>query len=228
MISRELVKDPKRRILTACVQMFIERGYKQTTMIDIIKEADVSAGTFQNIFHTKDGVLLELIHFMFDQQFTMARTLSSLAETPVILYAVETAIQLSIVELNEHLREIYLEAYSQPKLLELIYQKTSLELYNIFSKFNPTWEQSDFYEIEIGTSGMMRSYMARTCDQYFTLKRKTTRFLKMAFDVFHVSKKEQEEALAYISSIDMKTKAQEIMKQLFLKLEMTFDFKFSN
>lgn len=66
MISRELVKDPKKRILTACVQMFIERGYKQTTMIDIIKEADVSAGTFQNIFHTKDGVLLELIHFMFD------------------------------------------------------------------------------------------------------------------------------------------------------------------
>jgi len=30
-------------------------------MLDIIKEADVSAGTFQNIFHTKDGVLLELV-----------------------------------------------------------------------------------------------------------------------------------------------------------------------
>ena len=69
MISRNDIKEPKKRILSACVQMFIEKGYKQTTMLDILKESDVSAGTFQNIFHTKDGVLLELIEFMFNNQF---------------------------------------------------------------------------------------------------------------------------------------------------------------
>ena len=29
--------------------MFIEKGYKETTMLDIIREAGVSAGTFQNL-----------------------------------------------------------------------------------------------------------------------------------------------------------------------------------
>ena len=43
-------KDPKKRILTTCVKMFIEKGYKETTMMDIIKGANVSASTFQNIF----------------------------------------------------------------------------------------------------------------------------------------------------------------------------------
>ena len=228
MISRNDIKDPKKRILSVCVQMFIEKGYKQTTMLDILKESDVSAGTFQNIFHhTKDGVLLELIEFMFNNQFSMARNFLSESTSIEILYAIETAIQLTIVELNENLREIYLEAYTQPKLIEYINQKTSSELAKIFSKYNLNWTESDFYEVEIATSGIMRSFMAKKCDKYFTLNKKINLFLKIAFDVYHVSEAKQIEAIEYISKIDMIETSNKIMKKLFSMLEMTFDFKFS-
>ena len=227
MISRNDIKEPKKRILSACVQMFIEKGYKQTTMLDILKESDVSAGTFQNIFHTKDGVLLELIEFMFNNQFSMARNFLSESTSLEILYAIETAIQLTIVELNENLREIYLEAYTQPKLIEYINQKTSSELAKIFSKYNLNWTESDFYEVEIATSGIMRSFMAKKCNQYFTLNKKIKLFLKIAFDVYHVSEAKQIEAIEYISKIDMIETSNKIMKKLFSMLEMTFDFKFS-
>lgn len=227
MISRNDIKEPKKRILSACVQMFIEKGYKQTTMLDILKESDVSAGTFQNIFHTKDGVLLELIEFMFNNQFSMARNFLSESTSLEILYAIETAIQLTLVELNENLREIYLEAYTQPKLIEYINQKTSLELAKIFSKYNLNWNESDFYEVEIATSGIMRSFMAKKCNQYFTLNKKIKLFLKIAFDVYHVSEAKQIEAIEYISKIDMIETSNKIMKKLFSMLEMTFDFKFS-
>ena len=227
MISRNDIKDPKKRILSICVQMFIEKGYKQTTMLDILKESDVSAGTFQNIFHTKDDVLLELIEFMFNNQFSMARNFLSESTSIEILYAIETAIQLTIVELNENLREIYLEAYTQPKLIEYINQKTSSELAKIFSKYNLNWTESDFYEVEIATSGIMRSFMAKKCDKYFTLNKKINLFLKIAFDVYHVSEAKQIEAIEYISKIDMIETSNKIMKKLFSMLEMTFDFKFS-
>lgn len=227
MISRNDIKEPKKRILSACVQMFIEKGYKQTTMLDILKESDVSAGTFQNIFHTKDGVLLELIEFMFNNQFSMARNFLSESTSLEILYAIETAIQLTLVELNENLREIYLEAYTQPKLIEYINQKTSSELAKIFSKYNLNWTESDFYEVEIATSGIMRSFMAKKCNQYFTLNKKIKLFLKIAFDVYHVSEAKQIEAIEYISKIDMIETSNKIMKKLFSMLEMTFDFKFS-
>ena len=52
--------DAKRRILTACVRFFLEKGYTRTTVAEIVKEADVSISTFQNVFRTKDGVLVEL------------------------------------------------------------------------------------------------------------------------------------------------------------------------
>lgn len=228
MVTREHVKDPKKRILTACVQMFIERGFKGTTMLDIIREADVSSGTFQNIFRTKDGVLIELIGFMFSNQFGIARGLSDGQTDPVFVYAVETAIQLAIIEHNENIREIYVEVYTQPELAEYIYEKTSNELALLFKQYNPEWTESDFYETEIATAGMMRAFMARPCDKYFTLKKKTEKFLRSSFDVYHVPAEIQNEVINRINSLDMVSIANSVMKKLFIALEMRFDFKFSD
>lgn len=104
--------DAKRRILTACVRFFLEKGYTRTTVAEIVKEADVSISTFQNVFRTKDGVLVELVKFMFGSQFDMAGQIAGQKLPPVYVYAVETSIQLALTELNENLRDIYLEAYS--------------------------------------------------------------------------------------------------------------------
>ena len=69
--------------------------------------------------------------------------------------------------------------------------------------------------------------MAKKCDKYFTLNKKINLFLKIAFDVYHVSEAKQIEAIEYISKIDMIETSNKIMKKLFSMLEMTFDFKFS-
>ena len=66
----------KRRILTVCVKLFLEKGYRKTTLAEIIEKAEVSYSSFQNIFRAKDGVLTELTEFMFSNQFTAARVLT--------------------------------------------------------------------------------------------------------------------------------------------------------
>ena len=224
MVTKEQIKDPKRRILTVCVHMFIEKGFKATTMLDIIREAEVSSGTFQNIFKTKDGVLSELIDIMFNNQFGMARAMVNEQTSPVFIYSVETAIQFAIVELNENLREIYVEAYTQPHLSEYIYQKTSTELCKIFGSYNPAWQESDFYESEIGTAGMMRSFMIRRCDKYFTLEKKLEKLLRMTLNSFDIPKDKQNQVVDYVDSLDMRSIADGVMQKLFVTLAMKFDF----
>lgn len=64
----------KRRILTVCVKLFLEQGYKKTTVAQIVQGAEVSNSSFQNIFRAKDGVLTELVTFMFSGQFGAARS----------------------------------------------------------------------------------------------------------------------------------------------------------
>ncbi len=214
----------KKRILTACVRLFLEKGYKGTTIAEILREADVSASTFQNIFHAKDGILVELVEFMFGNQFRMARQMAGETLPPVYVYAAETAIQMTLTELNENLREIYLEAYTQPETTEYIHQNTSTELYRIFSPYLPGYTESDFYELEIGSAGIMRGYMARRCDKYFTLERKLRRFLVMSLSAYKVPETEQEQVLAFVAGLDVRKRAEQVMHQLFAALAMRFEF----
>lgn len=214
----------KKRILTACVRLFLEKGYKGTTIAEILREADVSASTFQNIFHAKDGILVELVEFMFGNQFRMARQMAGETLPPVYVYAAETAIQMTLTELNENLREIYLEAYTQPETTEYIHQNTSTELYRIFSPYLPGYTESDFYELEIGSAGIMRGYMARKCDKYFTLERKLRRFLVMSLSAYKVPEEVQAQVLDFIAALDVRSRAEQVMHQLFAALAMRFEF----
>lgn len=216
--------DARRRILSVCVRMFIEKGYHNSKMAEIMKEADVTSSTFHNIFPSKDAVLLELTEFMFGNQFSIAREIVGGDADPVMLYAVETAIQMTIVEQNENLREIYLEAYSQPTAAEYIYQKTSTELYGIFGAYLPECGESDFYELEIGTAGIMCAYMSRPCDKYFTLQRKLNRFLQMSLSAYRVPFERQREVIAYIMQKDIVAIANAVMQKLFAALAMKYDF----
>ena len=217
--------DAKRRILTACVRLFLEKGYTNTKVAEILKEADVSAGSFQNIFHTKDGVLTELIGMMFGRQFGAVRALVANAPSPVYIYAVETALQLALTELSENLRDIYIEAYTFPVTMEIIHRSTTAELQTAFSAYLPGCAECDFYEMELGTAGMMRGYMARRCDPYFTLERKIRRFLSMSLSVFQVPAQEREQIIAFVAEIDIRAEAKKVMDALFESLSVQFELK---
>ena len=180
MARRYDSKEAKRRILTACVRLFLEKGYTNTKVAEILKEADVSAGSFQNIFRTKDGVLTELVAFMFETQFDMARRTTGGQLSPLFVYAVETCIQLTLTELNENLREIYIEAYTHEEAAEYIHRQTARELHRIFGTYQPELTVEDFYACELGSAGLMRGYMARECDRYFPLEKKLDFFLTMS------------------------------------------------
>lgn len=224
MARRYDKNDAKRRILSVCVRMFIEKGYHDSKMAEILKEADVTSSTFHNIFPSKDSVLLELTEFMFDNQFGIARDMAGENADPVLFYAMETALQITLVEQNEHLREVYLEAYSQPECAELIYQKTSTELARIFGPYFPECGESDFYELEIGTSGIMCAYMSRPCDKYFTLHRKLNRFLQMSLSAYRVPPERQKEIISYLTGMDMVSIADAVMQKLFAALAMKYEF----
>lgn len=165
----------KKRILTVCVRLFLEQGYKKTTVSEIVHKAEVSNSSFQNIFRAKDGVRTELVAFMFENQFSMARSTAGRQLPPVCVYAVETAIQMTPTELNENLREIYLEAYTQKEASEYILRETAKELFGIFGPYQPE----------------------------LTLEKKLRLFLMMSLRAYHVPEAEIAQAVAFIEGLNM-------------------------
>ena len=214
----------KKRILTVCVRLFLEKGYRRTTLAEIIEKAEVSYSTFQNIFRAKDGVLTELVEFMFSNQFAMARSMTGAQLPPVYTYAVETAIQMTLTELNENLREIYIEAYTQKEASDYIFRETAKELYQIFSPYQPELTEQDFYFMEIGSAGIMRGFMAHPCDEALTLEKKLRMFLTMSLRSYHVPEDEIKKAVDFIGGMDIRAVSERVMHELFKALAMRFEF----
>ena len=214
----------KKRILAVCVKLFLEKGYKQTTLAEINEKAGVSYSQFQNIFRAKDGVLTELVEFMFENQFAMARSTAGAKLPPVYVYAVETAIQMTLTELNENLREIYIEAYTQKEASEYIRRETAKELYQIFGSYQPELTARDFYDMEIGSACIMRGYMAHPCDGELTLERKLRLFLTMSLRAYNVPKEEMEQAIRFVEGLDIRAISERVMQELFRALAMHFEF----
>ena len=214
----------KKRILTVCVRLFLEQGYKKTTVSEIVHKAEVSNSSFQNIFRAKDGVRTELAAFMFENQFAMARSTAGRQLPPVCVYAVETAIQMTLTELNENLREIYIEAYTQQEASEYIFRETARELHQIFGPYQPELTAQDFYYTEIGSASIMRGYMAHPCGGELTLEKKLRLFLTMTLRAYRVPEAEVEQAIRFVEGLDIRATAERVMQALFQALAMRFAF----
>lgn len=228
MSTRKDSIETKKRILSVCVRLFLEQGYKETTISQIVEEAGVARGSYQNFFHTKDGILMELVETMFSGQFNMARSVIGKDLPLLYIYAVETAIQLAITEINENIREIYIEAYLLPNTLEYIFLNTTKELKQIFGSYLPEYTDSDFYDMEIGTAGLMRNYMAKKCDIHFPFARKLECFLTASMRVYKVPQAEQEKVIAFVKTLDFEKMADGVLQKLFAELEMKYDFTLKN
>ena len=153
----------QQKMLRAAVKLFLEKGYEGTTTAEIARAAGMTPSSFFRAFPSKEALLLELDKRMFSGQFALAEQHSA-AQDPVLLYAVETAIQLHIAELTESLRELYVTAYTLPSTSAYLYRSTAKRLEGIFGDYLPDAEAKDFYEMEIASAGMMRSFMAVPCD----------------------------------------------------------------
>ena len=214
----------KRRILAVCVKLFLEQGYKKTTVAEIVHKAAVSNSIFQNIFRAKDGVLTELAEFMFSNQFSMARDVTGKQLPPAYVYAAETAIQMTLTELNENLREIYIEAYTEKEASEYILRETAKELHGIFGSYLPDATERDFYDMEIGSASIMRGYMAHPCDGELTLEKKLRLFLTMSLRAYNVPKEEVEQVIRFVEGLDIRAIAEQVMQKLFKALAMRYEF----
>lgn len=214
----------KNRILSTCVRLFLENGYYHTTMQQIFKEAQVSSGSFSNLFHGKDGVLMELVKFMFDNRFRMARNVTGTQLPPIYIYAAKTSIQLTLTELNENLREIYPEAYTYPESLAYIQRATARELYRIFGPYQPTLTEEDFYLLDFGSAGLMRGHMANPCNAEFSLEKKLRAFLSLSLGGYKVPEEEIKAIWDFIANADICAVSQMVMEEFFCMLAMQYDF----
>lgn len=207
----------QQKMLRAAVALFLEKGYEKTTTTEIAKSVGMAQSSFFRAFSSKEALLLELVRRMFSGQFALAAGHSG--EDPVFLYAVETALQLHIVELTQPLRELYVAAYSLPTTSAFIYQSTAGRLKEIFGAYLPGAEEKDFYEMDIASAGIMRSFMSVPCDLYFTMDAKISRFLDCSLKIYNIPEQQRAAITAAVLKMDLHTMAAGVVQETIRQVE---------
>lgn len=213
----------RNKMLLAAITRFLVDGYEETTTASIAKAAGMSASSFFAAFENKEALLLQLVKHMFTGQFDEIFSIIGSNAEPVMIYAAETSLQLYLSELSEPLRELYVTAYSLPTTSEYIYQNTAKELEQFFSPYNPGSSSRDFYELEIASAGIMRGFMAKPCDVYFTMNDKLRRFLGCCFTLYHVPQSLQEQAIEAVLDMDLHTTAVNLVRSVVAQAEAGFE-----
>lgn len=72
-MPRKSGRNTKARIVSAAWKLFYEQGYENTTIEDIVFEAETSKGSFYHWFSGKDA-LLGSLSFIFDEKYEQLRT----------------------------------------------------------------------------------------------------------------------------------------------------------
>lgn len=208
----------RNKMLLAAIQLFLEQGYEKTTTAQISRAAGMSPTSFFAAFENKEALLLKLTQIMFENQFEKARSFAENHE-PLMVYCLETALQINITELSESLREIYVMAYTLPSTSEYIYRSTAIQIKNIFAAYMPDAEDKDFYEMDIASESITRGFMAKPCDMYFTLDRKLRRYLDCCLKLYNVPTEKRNSLIEAVLAVDLNSVAAKLIEEIVAKAE---------
>ena len=211
----------QKKMLKAAVGMFLEKGYEKTTTAEIARAAGMTPSSFFRAYESKEALLLELVKQMFDGQFAEAERLISFTEKPepLFMYALETAIQLHIVELSEPLRDLYISAYSLPSTTEYIYKRMTKKLAAIFAAYLPHAQEKDFFELEIASGSITRGFMSVKCDVYFTMELKLRRYLDCCLKLYDVPENVRNAVIEKALAMDIRSIAESIIAETVRRAE---------
>ena len=218
----------RNKILRSAVKLFLEGGYEKTTTANIAQAAGMAPSSFFAAFENKEALLYTLTESMFESQFDNTEKLIGSNAEPLLVYAVETALQMYITELSEPLRELYVMAYSLPTTSEYIYQNTAKKVGALFKDYVPGAQEKDFYEMDIASAGVMRGFMAKHCDLYFTIDQKLKRFLGCCFTLYHVPHEKQDAVIGAVLAMELKPIAEKIIADTVARAEQGFEEMMAN
>ena len=217
------MEETRAQVLRYAVVLFLEQGYRETTLDQIAEGIDRTKSSVLRAYPDKESILYALVTHMFHAQFSAAGTILGDDPDPLLIYCMETALQLHICELGEPLRDLYTAAYTLPTTVDYIYRSTAQKLQQTFGKYLPGAVLSDFYELDLVSAGVMRGLMARKCDMYFSIDKKVALFLRCALKIYDVPEQEREAVISRVLAMDLGAMAHSLVEETVRLAQAGFD-----
>lgn len=207
-MARENKINTRLEIIQVATRLFLERGYTNVLVSDIVGEIGISKGNLTFYFPTKEHLLAELIHRLCDFQWElMGKTAAE--KNPLTAYLLEiTAMTASCCE-NPVAKELYVSAYTSQLSLEIIRENDTRKAKKIFAEYCPDWTGEDFIIAENIASGIEYSLFTGRQEQESAI----AAGLNAIMMVYHVPEEVRRQMTEDVLNMDYRRMGREMLEE---------------
>ena len=154
-------KDKKVRqlILVTAKKLFVQQGYKKTTIRQIVQKSGVLTGSIYYFFKNKEDIFQSLVMELF-RQCSKLIAVNFSNESLAFRYAALCLVEFEAVAMNKLVRETYYEGYTSPQLFEKITEHLTDMTCDLFGE-KLVLSREDIFLRSLLIKGAMRSYIVQ-------------------------------------------------------------------
>lgn len=151
--------EVRQRILAAAKELFVQQGYKKTTIRQIVEKSGVLTGSIYYFFKNKEDIFQSLVMELL-RQCTDLIAAHFRQESPAFCYAALCLVEFEAVAMNQLVRETYYEGYTTPLTFEKITDHLAHMTGRIFGD-SLGLSKEDIFLRSLLIKGAMRSYIVQ-------------------------------------------------------------------
>ena len=151
------MEDARQRILNCAKAIFLEQGYKKTTIRQIVERSGLLIGSIYHFFDNKEDIFQQLFLNVFERCDALIVSRFGTSGSPAERLAMMFAVMLQAAERNANICELYYEGFTLPSTSE----RHALQFERWLSEnLNVPVEGDRAFSCALAIHGVMRALLA--------------------------------------------------------------------
>ena len=201
MARKKVVNETKNAIIRVAIEMFLERGFTNTSVRAIAAELGISTGNITFYFPSKEHLLMVLVEMLCDSQWSMLEQQADEEETALMAFCMETMTVAAACEQNEIARDLFLSVFQSELCRNLLRENHVARAERIFSEYCGDWTHQQFRIAEILVMGIQHAVIIPT-DVEIPLAERIAAALNQILSIYGVPENNRAEKIRRILALD--------------------------
>lgn len=201
MARKKVVNETKNAIIRVAIEMFLERGFTNTSVRAIAAELGISTGNITFYFPSKEHLLMVLVEMLCDSQWSMLEQQADEEETALMAFCMETMTVAAACEQNEIARDLFLSVFRSELCRNLLRENHVARAERIFSEYCGDWTHQQFRIAEILVMGIQHAVIIPT-DVEIPLAERIAAALNQILSIYGVPENNRAEKIRRILALD--------------------------
>ena len=201
MARKKVVNETKNAIIRVAIEMFLERGFTNTSVRAIAAELGISTGNITFYFPSKEHLLMVLVEMLCDSQWSMLEQQADEEETALMAFCMETMTVAVACEQNEIARDLFLSVFQSELCRNLLRENHVARAERIFSEYCGDWTHQQFRIAEILVMGIQYAVIIPT-DVEIPLSERIAGALNQILSIYGVPENNRAEKIRRILALD--------------------------